>query len=227
MVGMAQTCHRSIFVLTALLLLSKTVVLSAPERLFELTLLLSSLQILFPNTLVLVRALRACRNKKMPLILSKEQVSRRQLGGWLSADLLDYGFCSPLMSVLSQVTALWVLLSTLPLPLGSTFLFLLTGQFWCFSWSIIIILCLETLLEIVPAESRLVFCLFWKKQLTLVVSRCINWTVKDKDHKRLNIIAKCFHFLNFELSSCICQTWSVVSSVVHRRHSPCRYKRLF
>lgn len=67
--------------LTALLWLSKMVVLSAPEPHFELTLLLSSLQILFPNTLVLVLALRACRNKKVPLVLSKEQVSRRQLGG--------------------------------------------------------------------------------------------------------------------------------------------------
>lgn len=55
--------------------------LPAPEPLFELTLLTSGRQILFPNTLVLVLALGARSNQKLPLILSKEQASGRQLGG--------------------------------------------------------------------------------------------------------------------------------------------------
>lgn len=65
--------------LAASLMLSTEVVfiLSAPEPLLELTLLLSSLQVLCPNTPVLVLALRVCRSRKVPLILSKEWVSRR------------------------------------------------------------------------------------------------------------------------------------------------------
>lgn len=207
----AQTCQTSpppclffFFVVTALLLLSRTVVPSAPEPLFEITPLLSSLQILFPNMLVLVLAPGACKNKEMPLILSKEQVSRRQLGGWLLAEFADCGFSSPLRRVLSPGAALWMLLNTgigehvsLPGTRAVSGLLLMESCAWR---------------QIVPAESKFLFCLFWKKQLVLVVSRCISWTVKDEDHKRLNITTECFHFLNFDLSTCICQMWSWCST---------------
>lgn len=74
--------------------------------------------------------------------------------------------------------------------------------------------------QILSAESKFCSASSGIKQLAHVLSRCINWTVKHRDHKRLKIIAKHFHFLNFELSSCICQTLSALSSALHRRLSP-------
>lgn len=90
-------------------------VLSAPEPLSELTVLLPNFRVLFPSTLVLVLAPRASENRKMPLILSEEQFPGGSLEFDLQliAELLDSAFSSPLMGVLSQDTALWMLLSTL------------------------------------------------------------------------------------------------------------------
>lgn len=108
MIGTVPSLTRTFFVLAALLLLSQMGVLSAPEQLSELTVLLPSFRVLFASTLVRVLALRAPKNRKMPLILSEEHFP----GGILEfdlqliAELLDSAFSSPLMSVLSQVTAL-------------------------------------------------------------------------------------------------------------------------
>lgn len=86
-------CHnlpQTLLVLTALLLMSKMGVLSAPKQISELTLFFSNFLVFFPNTVVLVLTLRACGNRKMPLFFSVEQVSRRQLGVWLGSSLLNY-----------------------------------------------------------------------------------------------------------------------------------------
>lgn len=159
----------------------------------------------------------------MPLILSKEQVSRRQLGGWLQ-NYLTMVF--PPHS--------WVYWAK-SLPFGCSWAHCIGEHISLLVNRAVLVLLLMVWhsslscawRHIILAESKFLFCLFWKKQLALLVSRYINWTVKGKDHKRLHIIVKCFNFLNFELSCCICQTWSGVSSAVRRRLSSCRYKRLF